>query len=124
MRILTEPKNAIVKQYQKLLAQDKVELTFTDDALTAAADKALKQKTGARGLRTIIEETLLDVMFDIPSQETVGKCIITRDAIEGKRPPMFITRNDRPYERESPKRGSNTPVKDDRKDTGQLEESA
>jgi len=124
VRILTEPKNAIVKQYQKLLAQDKVELTFTDDALTAAADKALKQKTGARGLRTIIEETLLDVMFDIPSQETVGKCIITRDAIEGKRPPMLITRNDRPYERESPKRGSNTPVKDDRKDTGQLEESA
>src|SRR5215216_2814131 len=69
VRILTEPKNAIVKQYQKLLAQDKVELTFTDDALTAAADKALKQKTGARGLRTIIENTLLDIMFEIPSQE-------------------------------------------------------
>ena len=126
MRILTEPKNAIVKQYQKLLAQDKVELTFTDDALTATADRALKQKTGARGLRTIIEETLLDVMYDIPSQESVGKCIITRDAIEGKRPPMLITRNDRPYDRDTPtKRGlSSAAGKDDRKDTGELEESA
>jgi ATP-dependent Clp protease ATP-binding subunit ClpX len=125
VKILTEPKNAIVKQYQKLLAQDKVELSFTDDALEAAADKALKQKTGARGLRTIIEETLLDVMYDIPSQETVGKCIITRDAIEGKRPPMLITRNDRPYDRDTPtKRGLASPAKDDRKDTEELEESA
>jgi ATP-dependent Clp protease ATP-binding subunit ClpX len=125
VKILTEPKNAIVKQYQKLLAQDKVELSFTDDALEAAADKALKQKTGARGLRTIIEETLLDVMYDIPSQETVGKCIITRDAIEGKRPPMLITRNDRPYDRDAPtKRGLASPAKDDRKDTEELEESA
>jgi ATP-dependent Clp protease ATP-binding subunit ClpX len=125
VKILTEPKNAIVKQYQKLLAQDKVELSFTDDALEAAADKALKQKTGARGLRTIIEETLLDVMYDIPSQESVGKCIITRDAIEGKRAPMLITRNDRPYDRDTPtKRGTPAVAKDDRKDTGQLEESA
>ncbi|HKP53327.1 MAG TPA: ATP-dependent Clp protease ATP-binding subunit ClpX [Chloroflexia bacterium] len=125
VKILTEPKNAIVKQYQKLLAQDQVELTFTDDALEAAADKALKQKTGARGLRTIIEETLLDVMYDIPSQASVGKCIITRDAIEGKRPPMLITRNDRPYDRDTPtKRGLASPAKDDRKDTGELEESA
>lgn len=125
VKILTEPKNAIVKQYQKLLAQDKVELSFTDDALEAAADKALKQKTGARGLRTIIEETLLDVMYDIPSQESVGKCIITRDAIEGKRPPMLITRNDRPHDRDTPtKRGTPAVAKDDRKDTGQLEESA
>jgi len=102
VRILVEPKNAIVKQYQKLLAQDKVELVFTDDALEAAADKALKQKTGARGLRTIIEETLLDVMYEIPSQESVRKCVITREAIEGKRPPMLVTRNERSYEREAP----------------------
>src|SRR5205085_962581 len=76
VRILVEPKNAIIKQYQKLLSQDKVELVFTDDALEAAADKALKQKTGARGLRTIIEETLLDVMYEIPSQENIRQCTI------------------------------------------------
>ncbi len=102
IRILTEPKNAIIKQYQKLLVQDKVELVFQEEALEAVADKALKQKTGARGLRTIIEETLLDVMYEIPSQETVRKCIITKDAIDGLRQPMLITRNDRPYERETP----------------------
>ena len=94
VRILTEPKNAIVKQYQKLFLQDKVELQFTDDALEAAATKALKQKTGARGLRTIIEETLLDIMYEIPSQENIRKCVITKDAIEGKRAPMLVTRNE------------------------------
>src|SRR5438874_3225154 len=105
VKILTEPKNAIIKQYQKLLAQDKVELVFTEEALEAAADKALKQKTGARGLRTIIEETLLDVMFEIPSQETIRKCVINKDAIDGTRSPMLVSRNDRSernYERETP----------------------
>jgi ATP-dependent Clp protease ATP-binding subunit ClpX len=104
VRILTEPKNAIIKQYQKLLAQDKVELVFTDEALEAAADKALKQKTGARGLRTIIEETLLDVMYEIPSQENVRKCVVTRDVIEGARTPVLVSRNERAernYERET-----------------------
>ncbi len=95
VRILVEPKNAIVKQYEKLLQQDKVELIFTQDALEAVADKALKQKTGARGLRTIIEEILLDVMFDIPSQESVRQCVINREVIEGTRPPLLVTRNDR-----------------------------
>jgi ATP-dependent Clp protease ATP-binding subunit ClpX len=95
VRILVEPKNAIVKQYQKLLQQDKVELQFTDDALEAAADKALHQKTGARGLRTIIEEVLLDVMYEIPSQESIRKCVITRDVIEGARTPVLVTRTDR-----------------------------
>src|SRR5207253_9394694 len=95
VKILTEPKNAIIKQYQKLFAQDKVELVFTEEALEAAADKALKQKTGARGLRTIIEETLLDVMFEIPSQEAIRKCIINKDAIDCTRSPMLMSRNDR-----------------------------
>src|SRR5436190_2761148 len=95
VRILTEPKNAIVKQYQKLLAQDKVELIFTDDALVAAADKALKQKTGARGLRTIIENTLLDIMFEIPSQEAISKCVITADVIAGTNTPKLVMRNGR-----------------------------
>jgi ATP-dependent Clp protease ATP-binding subunit ClpX len=99
VRILKEPKNAIVKQYQKLLQQDKVELEFTEDALVAAADKALKQKTGARGLRTIIEGTLLDVMYEIPSQEGVRKCVITADVIEGSRPPMLVSGTERERER-------------------------
>jgi ATP-dependent Clp protease ATP-binding subunit ClpX len=116
VRILTEPKNAIVKQYQKLLAQDKVELVFNEDALQAAADKALKQKTGARGLRTIIEEVLLDVMYEIPSQESVRKCIINRDVIDGSRPPVLLTRSDRPYE------AARATERDH--DAGDLEESA
>ena len=104
VRILTEPKNAIVKQYQKLMMQDKVELVFTDEALEATAEKALKQKTGARGLKTIIEEVLLDVMYEIPSQESVRKCVVTRDVIDGKRGPVVVTRNERVernYERDT-----------------------
>ncbi|MEA2573272.1 MAG: ATP-dependent Clp protease ATP-binding subunit ClpX [Chloroflexia bacterium] len=99
VRILVEPKNAIVKQYQKLLIQDKVDLRFEDDALEAVAEKALKQKTGARGLRTIIEETLLDVMYEIPSQEMVRECVITKEAIDGSAAPRLVMHNDRPYER-------------------------
>ena len=105
VRILVEPKNAIIKQYEKLFSQDKVELVFTQDALTAVATKALKQKTGARGLRTIIEENLLDVMFDIPSQDTVRQVTINREVIEGTRPPVLATRNERqrPLERSGTK---------------------
>jgi ATP-dependent Clp protease ATP-binding subunit ClpX len=101
VRILVEPKNAIVKQYQKLLIQDKVDLRFEDEALEAVAEKALKQKTGARGLRTIIEETLLDVMYEIPSQEMVRECVITKEAIDGSAAPRLVMHNDRPYERPS-----------------------
>lgn len=105
VRILVEPKNAIIKQYEKLFSQDKVELVFTQDALSAVATKALKQKTGARGLRTIIEENLLDVMFDIPSQDTVRQVTINREVIEGTRPPVLATRNERqrPLERSGTK---------------------
>ncbi|MGA7732722.1 MAG: ATP-dependent Clp protease ATP-binding subunit ClpX [Chloroflexia bacterium] len=113
VRILVEPKNAIVKQYEKLLQQDKVELIFTQDALEAVADKALKQKTGARGLRTIIEEVLLDVMFDIPSQESIRQCVINQEVIGGTRPPLLVTRNDRERSRTL-----------DRGSTKDLEESA
>jgi ATP-dependent Clp protease ATP-binding subunit ClpX len=95
IRVLTEPKNAIVKQYQKLLSLDKVELVFTPDALEAAADEALRHKTGARGLRTIVEEILTDVMFVIPSYDNVRKCIITADVVNRKRQPILLTRNDR-----------------------------
>ncbi|MGB8956882.1 MAG: ATP-dependent protease ATP-binding subunit ClpX [Tumebacillaceae bacterium] len=85
-RILTEPKNAIVKQYQRLLAMDNVELEFTVDALTEIAKEAIKRKTGARGLRAIIESTMLDVMFDLPSREEVVKCVITDEVIAGNEP--------------------------------------
>jgi ATP-dependent Clp protease ATP-binding subunit ClpX len=126
VRILTEPKNAVVKQYQKLLAQDKVELVFTDDALEAAAERALKQKTGARGLRTIIEETLLDVMYEIPSQESVRKCVITADVIGGSRTPVLVSRNERSersYEREAaPALAATAPA--ERVKDSDLEESA
>jgi ATP-dependent Clp protease ATP-binding subunit ClpX len=96
MRILVEPKNAIVKQYQKFFALDKVELAFREDALEAAADLALKQKTGARGLRTIIEDVLLDVMYEIPSRIDVKRCIVTADVIGGTGHPILETRPERP----------------------------
>jgi ATP-dependent Clp protease ATP-binding subunit ClpX len=95
IRILTEPKNAIVKQYQKLLQLDRVELVFTGDALEAAAENALKQKTGARGLRTIIENTLLDVMYDIPSRPDVKRVVINGEVITSHTKPLLVTRGER-----------------------------
>src|SRR5687767_14227259 len=96
MAILTDPKNAIVKQYQKFFALDKVELVFREDALEAAADLALTQKTGARALRTIIEDVLLDVMYEIPSRSDVKRCVITADVINGTGHPVLESRPDRP----------------------------
>ncbi len=95
IRILTEPKNAIIKQYQKFFALDKVELVFPPDALEAAADLAIKQKTGARGLRTIIEDVLLDVMYEIPSRADVKRCIVTADVIYGRGRPELELRPER-----------------------------
>lgn len=89
IKILTEPKNAIIKQYQKLLSADKVELVFTDDALDAAAEKALSRKTGARGLRSTIEDALLEVMYEIPSMENVRKCIVNADVIDRRAHPIL-----------------------------------
>jgi len=94
MRILTEPKNAIVKQYQKFLALDKVELQLTPDALQAAAKGAAKRKTGARGLRSIIEEVLLDVMYEIPSSTNIRKVVVTGDSIEGRMKPLLLSKNE------------------------------
>ena len=90
VRILTEPKNALIKQYQRLLAFDKVKLKFTDGALVAIAQKAYKQKTGARGLRAIIESMMLDVMYDIPSQSEVKEVLVTEDVIQGKGEPIKV----------------------------------
>jgi len=94
IRILVEPKNAIVKQYQKFLHLDKVDLVFTRDALEAAARGAMNRKTGARGLRTIIEEVLLDVMYEIPSRSDVRRCVIRKETIEKKQKPILLTRNE------------------------------
>jgi len=95
IRILTEPKNAIIKQYQKLLQLDRVELNFTNDALEEAAERALKQKTGARGLRSIIEDVLLDVMYEIPSRADVKKVVISGEVISHTNKPLLITRSER-----------------------------
>ncbi|ARP43676.1 ATP-dependent Clp protease ATP-binding subunit ClpX [Geobacillus thermodenitrificans] len=88
--ILTKPKNAIVKQYKKMLELDGVELEFEEAALREIANKAIERKTGARGLRSIIEGIMLDVMFELPSREDVQKCIITVDTVCGKKPPKLI----------------------------------
>jgi len=91
VHILTEPKNALVKQYQKMLDMDEVKLTFTDDALKAIAEEALRRKTGARGLRSIIERIMLDVMFDAPSRKDVEECIVTKESIiDGKAPQLKL----------------------------------
>jgi ATP-dependent Clp protease ATP-binding subunit ClpX len=96
VRILTEPKNALVRQYQKFFALDNIELVFADEALEAIAVKALDRQTGARGLRSIIEEALLDVMFDLPSRRDVRKCVITREAIEKGITPTLVTEAEGP----------------------------
>jgi ATP-dependent Clp protease ATP-binding subunit ClpX len=91
VRILMEPKNALVKQYQRFFAYDHIDLEFTEDALWAIADKALKRETGARGLRSIIENALLDVMFELPSRKDVSKCVITNATIERNIKPTLVT---------------------------------
>jgi ATP-dependent Clp protease ATP-binding subunit ClpX len=93
-RILTEPRNAITRQFQRLFGMDHVELVFTEDALDATATEAFKRKTGARGLRTIIEETLLDVMYEIPSRPDIRKCVVNADTILRRQPPLLITQSD------------------------------
>ena len=90
IKILTEPRNALVKQYQRLLEMDGVELSFTDDALRAIAELALKRKSGARGLRAIIEGVMMDTMYDLPGKDTVRKCIITENAVmKGTNPDLI-----------------------------------
>ena len=95
VKILTEPKNALVKQYQKLLELDGVQLEFKEEALRAVAQAALKRKTGARGLRSIIEEVMCNVMYDVPSRTDVNKCIVTRECIVNKDEPILVTSGER-----------------------------
>lgn len=91
VRILVEPKNSIIKQYQKLFELDQVELEFDEEAVEAVAEKTISRKTGARGLRSIMEETMMDLMFRIPSDSSIRSCTITRGAVEGTGTPL-ITR--------------------------------
>lgn len=91
VRILTEPRNALVKQYEKLLDLDGVNLEFQMDALKSIAQEALRRKTGARGLRSILEDIMLEIMYDIPSSEDIAKCVITKDTIIKKEKPIVIT---------------------------------
>jgi len=90
IEILAAPKNALVKQYQKLFDMEDVELTFADDALSAIARKAIARKTGARGLRSILEGILLDSMFDLPNYNTVEEVVINREVVEGGALPLLI----------------------------------
>jgi len=89
-RILTEPRNALVRQYQKIFAMDGIELTFTKEALVSIAHRAQSRKTGARGLRSILEEVMLDVMYDLPSLTNVKKCIINKEVIDAQQTPVLI----------------------------------
>ncbi len=95
IRILSEPKNALIKQFQKLFSLDNVRLKFSDGALSAIAKKAIQRKTGARGLRSILEEIMLDVMYEIPSQEGVRDCLITEETVQNNETPLLI------YERQA-----------------------
>lgn len=94
VRILREPKNAIIRQYQALFSLDEVELEFTEDAVREVAKKSFERKTGARGLRSILESVMNEVMFDIPSDDTISKCIITKEAVDGTGKPVIEYRTE------------------------------
>jgi ATP-dependent Clp protease ATP-binding subunit ClpX len=93
VRILTEPKNALARQFQRFFSLDNVELQFTDDGLTACAEEAIRHKTGARGLRTVLEDTLMEVMYEIPSRSDIKKCIVSGDTIRNRKRPLLMTRS-------------------------------
>ncbi len=95
VEIMTKPKNALIKQYKKLFEMDGVKLEFEDDAITAIVDKAIERKTGARGLRAILEETMRDIMFDIPTDKEITECIITKGTVLNKEMPKIIREGER-----------------------------
>ena len=109
MQILTEPKNALCRQYQKLLEMDGIELEFTPEALRDIAKQAIARKCGARGLRAIIENIMLDTMFELPSRADVGKCVVDVDAVEGKdKPKLFPAEKKRKSRRAEEKEETQT----------------
>ncbi len=90
IRILTEPKNALVKQYKKLFEMEGVNLRFTDDALSAIADEAMKRKSGARGLRSILEKCLINIMYEIPSIDNVKECVVNKEVVLNDEDPILL----------------------------------
>ncbi len=111
--IVTKPKNALVKQYKKLMELDGVELEFTPDALESIVNKAIERNTGARGLRSIIEEIMRDIMYDVPSNEKIAKCIITKETVENKVQPELVIDENKKREVQKPKRKSKTNKKEE-----------
>ncbi|MDH3706426.1 MAG: ATP-dependent Clp protease ATP-binding subunit ClpX, partial [Acidimicrobiia bacterium] len=101
VQILTEPRNALTKQYQKFFELEDVELEFTDEALGAVADQALTRGTGARGLRAILEEVLLEVMYDLPSRDDIGRCVVDENVVDEKVSPALVPRGEDDEERPS-----------------------
>ena len=116
IKILVEPKNSLVKQYQKLFEIDGVELVFEQEALEAIVDKAIERKTGARGLRSIIEEIMRDIMFEVPSTPNISKCIITKETVLDKKAPELIIK-DKTEEGQSIKNKKNRHVPQNSKET-------
>ena len=101
IEIVTKPKNALVKQYKKLFKMDNVDLEFEPEALGLIVDKAIERKTGARGLRSIIEEIMRDIMFEIPSNPKIEKCIITKETVANGEPPKIIINNNKEVPKKS-----------------------
>ena len=117
IKILVEPKNALVKQYQKLFQIDGVELTFKQEALEAIVEKAIERKTGARGLRSIIEEIMRDIMYEIPSNPNIEKCIITENTVLNNAGPEIITNENKTVNKSLIKKKRQMPQKQNQKET-------
>ena len=117
-RILTEPKNALVKQYQALFGMDEIELEFTDGALEAIAEEAIERKTGARGLRSILEALLMDTMFDLPGQDDIAKAVVDKNAATGKGTPKLIERDKKDKNKKDKKKDKKEEKKEDNKESG------
>ena len=100
VRILTEPKNALVRQFERYFSMDGVDLTFTDDALEAVANEAIRLKTGARGLRTVLEDRLVDVMYEIPSREDIDRCVVKGETVVNRQRPILMAEGGQPIELE------------------------
>jgi ATP-dependent Clp protease ATP-binding subunit ClpX len=106
IQILVEPKNALVKQYKRTFALDNIDLEFSEDALHAIADQALLRGTGARGLRAILEEVLLDVMYDLPSRTDIGQCVIDAKVVLERVNPTLVPRTETPAKADRPRRAA------------------
>ena len=117
IKILVEPKNALVKQYQKLFQMDEVDLVFEQEAIQAIVGKAIERKTGARGLRSIIEEIMRDIMYEIPSNPNIEKCTITKETVLDGVPPKTVVNEEKNTHKPIVKKKRQVPEKEDEKET-------